>query len=223
MFQGHRVLFNMFIGELVKIWQIIAYEWWLLNFWIYQEWIDVSCRCDESIKPLIAISVYFVGSRLSQLLISSQEPLTLSNQNFDSKIFENYLPKNTRSSTFRNANRFNHRHTFLLLWCQSKTLFISDQWSVFKWGDHHEIQQPRTWESLPKLCAHIAHIILLYGLCHIIHMIWRPNYWRINQIFTIWCSSLAHFQTSHNDTTWIFNRMFSNLHFCLLVYFVWDA
>ena len=128
--------------------------------------------------------------------------------------------KNTRSSTFRNANRFNHRHTFLLLWCQSKTLFISDQWSVFKWGDHHEIQQPRTWESLPKLCAHIAHIILLYGLCHIIHMIWRPNYWRINQIFTIWCSSLAHFQTSHNDTTWMFNRMFSNLHFCLLVNFL---
>ena len=135
----------------------------------------MSCRCDESIKPLIAISVYFVGSRLSQLLISSQEPLTLSNQNFDSKIFENYLPKNTRSSTFRNANRFNHRHTFLLLWCQSKTLFISDQWSVFKWGDHHEIQQPRTWESLPKLCAHIAHIILLYGLCHIIHMIWYKD------------------------------------------------
>ena len=83
--------------------------------------------------------------------------------------------KNTRSSTFRNANRFNHRHTFLLLWCQSKTLFISDQWSVFKWGDHHEIQQPRTWESLPKLCAHIAHIILLYGLCHIIHIIWYKD------------------------------------------------
>ena len=135
-----------------EFWQNIVYERWVhvLNFWIDHGRIDVSYRCDESIKPLIAISVYFVGSRLSQLLISSQEPLTLSNQNFDSKIFENYLSKNIRSSTFRNANRFNHRHTFLLLWCQSKTLLISDQWSVFKWGDHHEIQQPRTWESLPK-------------------------------------------------------------------------
>ena len=89
---------------------IILYEWYKVNHWIDQP--DVSCRCDEPIKPLIAISVYFVGSRLSQLLISSQEPLTLSNQNFDSKIFKNYLPKNIRSSIFWNANRQNHRHTF---------------------------------------------------------------------------------------------------------------